>query len=105
MGTSTVTLPRTGFRHECLHRGSDFGIHTAGDGKPKRKKCARCGGMLMVREGWHGVFVHSSSPNAGPSGAAYRQDDAVSLHTREADAQRVIDADTTGTLVIRWVTP
>lgn len=60
--------------------------------------------ILEIREGWHGVFVHSSFPNAGPSGAAYRTEDAVSLHTREADAQRVIDADTTGTLVTRWVT-
>lgn len=101
----TATLPRQAVRHECLLRNEvgHFGIHTSGTGAPKRKKCAYCGGQLVTRRGWHGVFVHSSFPDAGPSGAAYRIEDAKSLHSRLAGAERVIREDTTGSLVERWV--
>lgn len=77
--------------------------HTAGAGRPRRRRCAGCGSQIMVQDGWWGVFTHSASPGAGPSGARYESADARSLHSRERDAQRLVDADTTGTLVVRWV--
>ena len=59
--------------------------------------------MASPQDGWWGVFTHSASPGAGPSGARSEPADAHSLHARERDAQRLVDADPSGTLVVRWV--
>ena len=88
---------RTTTRHLCANR--DHGCsthHTSGNGRPTRKRCAYCGGTLVTLTGWHGVFAWRGD-------ARYPLPDAVSLHRSEPDAQAVIDADSTGTLVVRWV--
>jgi len=96
-----VTGRRLATRHECALRldvnaGSR---HTAGPGKPRRQKCAGCGGQLLTRTGLYAVFVHSSASGD----RRYLLESATSTHVRERDADAVIQADTTGTLVVRWV--
>lgn len=89
--------------HWCIYRDSSGASHTRGNGKPRRKTCAYCGGTLITQHGEWGVFVHSSFPNAGPSGDRYRRADAVSIHNTQSAADRVIAADTTNSLVVRWL--
>ena len=98
---STQALPKVATRHECslAHTVGMTHNHTSGTGAPKRKRCAYCGGGFVIHTGYYGVFVHSSVSGD----ARYHIESAVSLHTTESAAQRVIDADTTGTLVTRWV--
>jgi len=81
-----------GRRHYCA--AGDGYPHASGDGAPKRKKCAHCGGRLAVQLGCYGVFVWRGD-------GRYSRDNAVRLFAREARA----DAHTTTDprYVVRWL--
>lgn len=103
--SDVAITPTAAVRYVCSYRAAQpHAPHIEGYGKPKRKYCECGASTWTVLTGWWGVFVHSSFPDAGPSGDRYRKEDAISLHTREVQANlRVGDADPTGRLVVRWV--
>lgn len=80
-------------RHECL-----FGMaypHTSGDGAPKRKKCAYCGGQIAVYEGTYGVFVWTGD-------GRYPIASALSVHKTRKSADLAALAAGKDT-VSRWI--
>lgn len=95
--------PAAAARYVCAYRADRTGPHTEGYGKPRRKYCTCGASTWTFLTGWWGVFVHSSYPEAGPSGALYHKADAISLHTREVQANLQVAADQTGKHVVRWV--
>ena len=80
-------------RHACRYQLRITGSHTYGDGPPKRRKCALCGGPLNVLRGLWGVFTWTGD-------GRYPAARAHATFLREADA----DAATFGELVVRWIT-
>lgn len=80
-------------QHRCIH-----GVTprcTRGAGRPKRQKCAGCGGGFVVIEGVYGVFLWRGD-------GRYPITEAISTHEREAAAEREIKKD--DRLVVRFVT-
>ena len=90
------TLPKMGTTHRCL-LGATSRCGARIGGAPKTAKCRACGGAWLVQQGWFGVFAWTGD-------GRYPVANAVSLHATERMADKRIDADTTGTLVVRWVT-
>lgn len=81
-------------RHRCPHgKGHP---HTAGDGAPKRKKCAYCGGVVITEAGTYGVFAWRGD-------GRYRPVDAVKTFTTRRAADKFADANPTSGLVSRWI--
>lgn len=80
-------------RHECLSKGT-LAHCTKGDGKPRRKACAGCGGRLAVYPGTWGVFVWTGT-------GRYPLTDAVRTFVRERAAERFTEQDER--YVVRWV--
>lgn len=92
----SATVAALATRHACMLTGYGTGPHTQGSGQPQRRRCAYCGGKFYTVRGVYGVFAWTGT-------GRYPLADAVSTHTRESSADRRIAADTTGTLVVRWV--
>lgn len=90
-------------RYVCAYRAARPGNHIEGYGKPRRRYCTCGAASWTLLTGWWGVFVHSSYPEAGPTGDRYRKEDAVSLYTREVQANIRADKDPTHKLVVRWI--
>lgn len=86
-----MTTP-SGKRHYCTS-GSGY-PHTSGDGAPKRKKCAYCGGTLATMTGVYGVFVWRGD-------GRYRIADAVATFARETRADAYTARDER--YVVRWI--
>jgi len=86
-------------RYECVLRDNPLaGLrHHAGAGKPTRKRCG-CGGALIVRSGWWGVFRWTGA-------GQYPRKDALSLHLTECAAETAAArVDPAGeTTAVRWV--
>lgn len=85
-------IASTGKRHYCTS-GSGY-PHTSGDGAAKRKKCAYCGGAIVIQPGVYGVFVWRGD-------GRYRLDDAVATFARERTADAYTARD--GRYVVRWL--
>ncbi|WBQ03826.1 hypothetical protein [Kribbella sp. CA-293567] len=86
-------MTRTANRHRCIH-----GVTprcTRGNGKPKRQKCAECGGALLVESGVFGVFDHRGD-------GRYRLADAHATYAMEAAATREAAKDMRR--VVRFIT-
>jgi hypothetical protein len=90
-------------RYHCISASSIPGSHTAGNGKPARKRCAYCGGAFYTETGLWGVFhwVPQATVND------YAESKAVHVFTREVPAQKIADdayaADGNSDLVVRWI--
>lgn len=87
---------RTATRYYCVSAssaGSGF-HHTSGDGLPRRKKCAHCGGRLVSQSGHWGVFVWAGD-------GRYPLANAVRVFSVRAAAERCARA--TEDLVVRWI--
>jgi hypothetical protein len=80
-------------RHRCTHGNGH--PHTAGDGAPRRKKCAYCGGHLITETGIYGVFEWTGD-------SLYRLEGARRTFTtrRAADTYANANGDN---LVSRWI--
>jgi hypothetical protein len=90
---STTRPAVQSIRYECTN---GLGGCQSGNGKPKRKTCAHCGGRFHVLSGVWGVFVWTGT-------GRYPESDAVSLHRLESQAHKATAADTAETLVVRWI--
>lgn len=88
MATATLAI-----RYRCL---SSSGLIRCEGDHPKRLKCAACGARLHVFTGLYGVFTWTGDGRY-PIASAHR------TFARKAAAERMIDADTTETLVVRWI--
>lgn len=93
-------------RYRCISADSGSGLsssHTSGEGKPKRLKCAYCGGKLYTETGLYGVFHWVANARVSD----YSLETAVSLHTRSRPANKIADdayaANPESDLVVRWV--
>lgn len=90
-------------RYYCASASSISGNHTAGHGKPARKKCGYCGGTFYTETGLYGVFhwVPQATVND------YALGKALHLFTRGAPAQKIADdayaSDINSDLVVRWI--
>lgn len=89
--TINVTVAKA-TRHACINGGYP---HTSGDGAPKRKRCAYCGGSLYTSAGTWGVFVWTGD-------GRYPLDNAVCTFTRQTKADAYATA-TRPDYVVRWV--
>lgn len=89
-----------GQRHNCQY--GTFHPHTRGDGAPKRKKCAYCGGAVLTYAGTYGVFVWRGD-------GRYPLAEAVRTFERERAAETWAQRnsrkypDAAGGLVVRWI--
>lgn len=90
-------------RFYCVSRSSITGSHTEGEGTPKRKKCAYCGGTFYTETGLYGVFHWAPQATVND----YALGKALHLFTRSAPADKIADdayaADSSSDLVVRWV--
>lgn len=94
-------MPAT--RHDCAARttaGSGY-HHTSGEGAPKRKTCAGCGGRLYTLTGDWSVQVWTGRGN-------YSHESALSLHRTEKAAERAVnllppEQGGPGGYVVRWL--
>jgi hypothetical protein len=90
-------------RYYCASSLSVSGSHTSGEGRPKRKRCAYCGGTFYTETGLYGVFRYVPQAKASD----YAAGKALHLFTRSAPAQKIADdayaADRDSDLVVRWV--
>lgn len=82
-------------RYYCEHSFNDKMSfqHTAGSGTATRKRCARCGGRLLIEAGLWGAFQWNSD-NQYPESAAKE------TFTSETRAERYAEPRS---LVVRWI--
>jgi len=88
------------FRHYCSSSLKSFRC-TKGDGKPKRQKCAYCGGQLVTEQGVYGAFDWTGE-NRYPAENAlktFRTDKACEAWIRGHPEQN----RGPGGLVSRWI--
>ena len=83
---ATTTPNPVAHRHHCIY------CQKPTAGKPKRKKCATCGGSFSVETGAHGVFEWTGA-------GRYPRDAALSLHRTPAAAEKAAGTE----YVVRWV--
>jgi hypothetical protein len=92
-------------RHYCLSSIDDRlpAAHARGEGKPKRKRCAYCGGTFTTETGLYGVFHWVPDAKARD----YSPATAVALFTRskpaDAMASEAYEKDPASDLVARWI--
>jgi hypothetical protein len=92
----STLIARKAIRHLCPH-ANDTGLsfqHTHGNGAPKRKKCAYCGGVLYTITGLWGVFTWRGD-------GRYFHDGAHETFASEVKADAY--ATTNDTYVVRWL--
>lgn len=85
-------------RYFCPYSGVPGGgvYHTAGDGKPRRARCAGCGAALHTARGSYGAFHWVAS-------GQYPAADAVREFRSAAAADKFVKASGSTTLVVRWI--
>lgn len=88
-------------RHYCTafaYPSAGFSkFHTTGDGKPRRKQCAYCGGSLLVETGWWGVFQWRGEL------ASYRFEDSLKILRSKTKADDYARQQAHDNLIVRWV--
>lgn len=87
------TARKLSTRHYCAIRGMAT-MCTKGTGKPKRARCAGCGGALVTVTGLYGVFAWRGD-------GRYPESDAVKTFTRESAAEAFTTTDES--YVVRWI--
>jgi hypothetical protein len=92
-----MTKTSTASRYECslkTNAGWQSSFHSAGNGKPRSKRCTYCGGAFRIETGLWGVFVWSGENR-------YPLEAALKTFVSPTAAQKFADVTSNG--VVRWL--